>query len=127
MYQCVAMSARAVADSLERHPSRTVPFLFTDVEGSTRSWDRDASTMDAARRLHGAVVRPAVEHRGGYVFATGGDSFAVAFTAARDAVAAAVEVQRGLAAAAWPSNGVLRVRIGLPTGRASSRDGTDRL
>src|SRR6187200_247769 len=117
------MSARAGADSATGRPSGTVTFLFTDVEGSTRSWDRDASTMDAALRLHDAVVRAAVEGCHGYVFATGGDSFAVAFTAAGDAIAAAVDVQRGLAAAAWPSDGALRVRMGLHTGRASERGG----
>ena len=60
-------------------PSGTVTFLFTDIEGSTRRWEDDAGSMDDALGRHDALLRAAVEEHGGYVFATGGDGFAVAF------------------------------------------------
>src|SRR5712691_5089099 len=47
---------------------------------------------------------------------TQGDSFFVVFPRATQAVAAAVAMQRALAAAAWPEGGAVRVRIGLHTG-----------
>ena len=45
-----------------------------------------------------------------------GDAFFVAFRRPRDAVLAAVEAQRRLAAEAWPSGAAVRVRMGLHTG-----------
>ena len=48
---------------------------------------------------------------------TEGDSFFVAFPSAADAVAAAVDLQRGLAAATWPDDVEVRVRVGVHSGR----------
>ena len=97
------MSAHADADLVKERPSGTVTFLFTDVEGSTRSWEQRCDADGCCVANFTIRDRSAVRVAGGYVFATGGDSFAVAFAAAGDAVAAAVDVQRGLAAAAWPT------------------------
>jgi hypothetical protein len=36
-----------------------VPFLFTDVEGSTRRWEADADGMRAALAAHDEVLRGA--------------------------------------------------------------------
>ena len=47
---------------------------------------------------------------------TQGDSFFVAFRTAADAVAAAVDAQRDLAAERWPHGGSVKVRMGLHTG-----------
>ena len=104
-------------------PSGTVTFLFTDVEGSTRLWDRSPEAMRAALEVHDRVVRDTIERRGGYVFATGGDGVCAAFQRAGDAVVAAVESQDALLAQAWPAGVVLRVRMGLHTGEASERGG----
>jgi class 3 adenylate cyclase len=68
-----------------------VTFLFTDVEGSARLWERDESGMDAALARHDSVVRAAMAAHGGYVFSTAGDSFAVAFATPLEAVLAAVD------------------------------------
>jgi predicted ATPase len=50
---------------------------------------------------------------------TEGDSFFVAFPSAADAVAAAVDLQRGLAAATWPEGVEVRVRVGVHSGQPS--------
>src|SRR5262249_13843446 len=65
----------------------------------------------------------AVAAHDGYVFATGGDGFAVAFPRADDAVRAAVDAQAALLAEAWPPAAELRVRMGIHTGDAAQRDG----
>ena len=83
-------------------PTGVVTFLFTDVVDSTRRWEADREAMAASLRLHDEVIRSAVELRNGYVFSTAGDSFAVAFQRASDAVAAAIETQAALTTAAWP-------------------------
>lgn len=103
-------------------PSGVVTFLFSDVEGSTRHWDADADAMSASLRLHDAVVREAIEQREGYVFATGGDSFAAAFARASSAVEAAAALQDSLGQVPWPGP-ELRVRVGLHLGEAEERDG----
>src|SRR5205807_2069526 len=47
---------------------------------------------------------------------TQGDAFFVAFPRATDAVSAAVDMQRALAAYVWPEGVTVRVRMGLHTG-----------
>jgi class 3 adenylate cyclase len=103
-------------------PSGVVSLLFTDVEGSTRLWAADPDAMSASLRLHDEILRRAVESRGGYVFTTAGDSFAVAFSHASAAVKAALTAQQDLAAASWPGP-ELRVRMGLHLGEAEVRGG----
>ena len=63
-------------------PSGLVSFLFTDVEGSTKLWEADADAMAASLQLHDRIMRDEVEGRGGHVFSTAGDAFAVAFGSA---------------------------------------------
>jgi class 3 adenylate cyclase len=83
-------------------PSGIVTFLFTDVEGSTRLWAQDRAAMSASLEVHDRVLRQAVESRGGYVFTTAGDSFAVAFSRASDAVTASEAAQTDLSGTQWP-------------------------
>src|SRR5262249_36080007 len=52
-----------------------------------------------------------------------GDSLFTVFPRATDAVAAALDLQRALAAEAWPTETPLRVRIALHTGEADLREG----
>ncbi len=103
-------------------PSGVVSLLFTDVEGSTRLWAADADAMSASLQAHDKILRAAVESRGGYVFTTAGDSFAVAFSQASQAVDAAMAAQADLATTAWPGP-ELRVRMGLHLGEAEERGG----
>jgi class 3 adenylate cyclase len=104
-------------------PSGTVTFLFTDVEGSTRLWEKHPDAMLEALGRHDEIVRSAIEARGGYVFSTAGDSFAAAFARAGDAVRAAIDAQRALAAEQWATETPVRVRIGLCIGEAQERGG----
>jgi tetratricopeptide (TPR) repeat protein len=75
-----------------------VTFLFTDVEGSTRMWERNPSVMQKALSRHDEILSSAIEANGGYVFKTVGDAFCAAFSGASEALGAALEGQRTLLA-----------------------------
>jgi predicted ATPase/class 3 adenylate cyclase len=101
-------------------PDGVVTFLFTDVEGSTHTWEEAPDSMMEALRRHDEVIDGAVAaHRGVSVKPRGeGDSRFVVFRVAVDAVAAAADMQRGLAEVEWPTPRPLRVRASLHTGVA---------
>src|SRR5215469_13685230 len=103
-------------------PSGTVTFLFSDIEGSTRRWERDREAMSHALQLHDALIRESIESHGGYVFKVVGDSFYAAFPTAPEALAAAVRAQRAIAATDFSSVDGLRVRMALHTGDADQRE-----
>jgi predicted ATPase/class 3 adenylate cyclase len=97
-------------------PHGTVTFLFTDLEGSTRRWEAHPQEMRDALARHNAIVRGAVESRGGVVFSTMGDGMAAVFASAREAVRAVLAAQAGLAAEDWGEvTGPLAARMGLLT------------
>ena len=100
-------------------PTGTVTFLFTDVEGSTRLLKLLRERYGEVLREHHRLLREAFELHGGHEIDTQGDSFFVAFRRAKDAVAAAVDAQRALAAHPWPEGAELRVRMGIHTGEAA--------
>ena len=102
-------------------PSGTVTFGFADVEDSTRLWAADRSAMAEAMARHDHFVIAAVDRHGGYVFATGGDSFGIAFHRARDAVSWATDVQAAIGRQRWPGEIDLRLRIGVGTGETEER------
>jgi class 3 adenylate cyclase len=104
-------------------PTGTVTFLFTDIEGSTKMWERSPQAMHRALARHDEILRDAIEEQKGYVFKTVGDAFCAAFPTAPDALEAALSAQRTLFADEWPQTGPLRVRMALHTGAAEERDG----
>ena len=104
-------------------PTGTVTFLFTDIEGSTRLWERDASAMRSALHRHDEILPGAVEGHGGYVFKTVGDAFCAAFSTASDALGAALAAQRALYTEEWDEGCVIRARMALHTGTAEEREG----
>jgi predicted ATPase/class 3 adenylate cyclase/Tfp pilus assembly protein PilF len=95
--------------------------LFTDIEGSTKLWERDPEAMSKALSRHDELLREHVEAHGGFVFKTVGDAFYVAFSSAPEAVEVALEAQRSLLAEKWEQTGSLRVRMALRTGTAEER------
>src|ERR1041385_7717099 len=103
-------------------PTGTLTFLFTDIEGSTRLWERFPEAMRLALEQHDALLKAAIETHNGYVFKTVGDAFCAAFPAASDALSAALEAHLALAAEEWGETGPIRVRMGLHTGTAQERD-----
>jgi predicted ATPase/class 3 adenylate cyclase len=104
-------------------PSGTVTFLFTDIEGSTRLWQRDEAAMRRALARHDQLLGDVIVDHGGVVFSTMGDGLAAAFQTASAAVSCATRVQELVAAEPWETLSALRVRMGLHTGEAELRDG----
>ena len=104
------------------HPSGTVTFLFTDIEGSTRLAREHPGVWEAQRARHHQILRQAIESNHGYVFQIVGDAFCAAFHKAGDALQAALQAQRALQDEPW-GEGVLRVRMGIHTGEAELQDG----
>jgi predicted ATPase/class 3 adenylate cyclase len=106
-------------------PSGTVTFLFTDIEGSTKLWEKHPEGMKRALARHDDLLRHAIEGQGGNVIKTTGDGFHAAFETGLNGVAAALAAQQSLLQEKWDeldSHG-LRVRIGLHTGEAEARAG----
>lgn len=100
-------------------PTGEVSFLFTDIEGSSRLWERDRAAMAAAVARHDALLAAAVSEQLGVLFKHVGDMVQAAFHTPQAAVAAAVAAQRALAAEPWPQTGPLRVRMGVHLGEAA--------
>jgi WD40 repeat protein/class 3 adenylate cyclase len=94
----------------------TLTFLFSDIEGSTRLLRQLRDRYAQVLADHRTLMRAAFARHGGEEMGTEGDAFFVAFRRARDALAAAAEAQRSLAAHEWPDGLELRVRMGLNTG-----------
>ncbi len=105
-------------------PSGTVTFLFTDIEGSTRLWERSPDAMSGALARHDEILAGATETCGGHVFKTVGDAFCCAFPTASGALEAALLAQRALLAEDWGSEiESLKVRMALHAGAAEERGG----
>ena len=98
-------------------PLTTTTFLFTDIEGSTRQWERLPDMHDRVER-HFDVLRRHVGEFGGIVFSTMGDGIAASFPSAEAALHAAIGAQLELPRLD------LSVRMGLHTGEAQ-RAGPD--
>ena len=96
---------------------------MTDIAGSTRLWEQESEAMPAALAAHDAILRSAVERFGGTVVKTTGDGILARFDESSDAVAAAVESQRALAARRWELAAPLHVRAALHSGSAQAREG----
>lgn len=99
-------------------PSGTVSFLFTDIEGSTRLWERNPDGMQRTLARHDALLRNAIEDQDGFIFKTVGDSFCAAFHTPETAIRAAVAAQRAL----HREIPEVRVRMAVHTGAAELRD-----
>jgi len=119
----IVPSSRGRPHTTASLPSGTVSFVFTDIEGSTERWERDAAAMTIALRRHDALMRTAIEANGGYVFKTIGDAFCAAFAQPAEAIAAARDAQRSLAAEDFSAVNDMRVRMALHMGTADERDG----
>jgi len=105
-------------------PTGMVTFVMTDIEGSTRAWERSPADMSAAVARQYEILDLAVStHRGVRPLEQGeGDSVVAAFSRASDAVAAALDAQLALAGEEWPVGAELRVRMAVHTGEAQLRD-----
>src|SRR5215213_8480298 len=103
-------------------PSGTIAFLFTDIEGSTRKWQAHGALMGEAVARHDELMRAAIAAHDGHVFKTIGDAFCAAFTTTADALGAAIDAQRALAAESWGPVDSIRARMAIHVGAVEERD-----
>ena len=119
------IATTAAASEAAPLATSTATFLFTDIEGSTRIEQRvGTARYGELRERHRELLRSAFGAHGGAEQGTEGDSFFVVFGSAREAVAAAVDAQRAIAAEPWPDDGAIRVRMGLHSGEAGLAGGS---
>jgi predicted ATPase/class 3 adenylate cyclase len=104
-------------------PAGTVTLLFADVEGSTRLIHALGEGYSAVRTRMKELFREGAARFGGHEVDWAGDGAFLAFSGAREALAAAAEIQRAIAGESWPPDGVLRVRMGIHTGEPERHDG----
>src|ERR1700716_3830725 len=110
-------------DSPQSLPTGVVTFLLTDIEGSTRRWEREPEAMREGLHRHDAMVRECVQRLHGHVVKSKGegDSVFIVFRHVRDAVKAAIVLQCALSAEQWPTSTPLRVRMAIHTGEVELR------
>jgi class 3 adenylate cyclase len=96
-------------------------FLFTDLVGSSRLWERFPQAMKAALERHDGILRSAVASSNGKIVKATGDGFIAVFLSARDAVSTCLAAQHGLTEERWGETGPLRVRMGVHAGEAEAR------
>ena len=106
-------------------PTGVVTFLLTDIEGSTRLWEREPEAMREALARHDALMLGYVRRLDGHVVKSKGegDSVFAVFRHARHAVAAALILQCALADERWATSSPIRVRMAIHTGQVELRDG----
>lgn len=106
-------------------PTGVITFLLTDIEGSTRLWERYRPAMSRAVARHDAIAAEVVgQHGGALVKPRGeGDSLFIVFERPTSAVAAACALQQAFAEEPWLGAIPIRVRMALHTGEADLRDG----
>jgi class 3 adenylate cyclase len=112
-------------DSAQSLPTGVVTFLLTDIEGSTRRWEREPEAMREALHRHDGLVRECIQRQHGHVVKSKGegDSVFAVFRHARDAVMAAVVLQAALSVERWSTSTPLRVRMAIHTGEVELRQG----
>jgi class 3 adenylate cyclase len=113
---------RKSSANMKAWPRGTVTFLLTDIEGSTRLLERLGDAYATVLRDVRSLIRASVKHADGYEVDARADEFFAAFADAASAFAAAVEIQRGLAARRWPKSETVCVRVGIHTGRTALSD-----
>ena len=102
-----------------RLPSGILTSLFTDIESSTRLLEHLGPSYGAALARHFEILRSALSTHDGHEVDAIGDAYFAVFDQPHQALAAAVDAQRMLAAEQWPNGAALRIRIGVHTGEFS--------
>lgn len=103
-------------------PSGAVTLLLTDIEGSTRLVQDLGDDYPALLEQVRTLIREVVGGHNGYEVDSRADEFFAAFADARDALRAAIQVQRALGDTSWADDQQVRVRIGLNSGSPAVTD-----
>lgn len=102
---------------------RTVTFVFTDIEGSTRLLRRIHDAYASLLSDHHAILDRCFTPHGGSRLSTEGDGGFFAFPSPIDAATATVAAQEEMEKHPWPNGERVRVRMGIHTGDATPTAG----
>src|SRR4051794_38523269 len=116
-------SAPSVAPAVSVAPSTptTVTFVFTDLEGSTRLLSTLRDAYGPLLEAYHELIATTFGEHGGAQLDQAGDGLFYSFPSARRAVAAVAQAQLAMAQHEWPSGAIVRARMGIHTGEATSR------
>ena len=105
--------------SAERQKRRLAAILAADVVGYSRLMERDeAGTLARLQQLRSELIDPLIASHRGRIVKLMGDGALVDFASVVDAVACAVEIQRGMAErnAEVPKDRRIELRVGINSG-----------
>ena len=102
-------------------PSGTVTFGFSELIGAGQLWLDARQKMKPAMERYDELLRATVDRHDGFVFATDGDSFGVAFHRPSQAAAWAGDLMDSVRVEAWAGDLDIRVCIGLHTGETEEQ------
>lgn len=95
---------------------------MTDIEGSTRRWEKAPDAMEAALRRHDRIAEECVSGFGGTVVKHTGDGVFAVFDSGR-ALECAMALQSAVEEEDWAAAAQLRIRAALHSGPSRSRGG----
>ena len=112
----------AGAARIARLPAGVVTFLLADVEGSTKMARLLGDDWPGLLRQLWQVIRKTVRSVGGEEIDIRGDEYFAVFRRPVDGIRAATAIQLAIARYSWPGPHLVRVRIGLHTGKPTIAD-----
>src|SRR3954452_804570 len=116
-----SVSSRAPAAPDASSTPTTVTFVFTDLEGSTRLLSTLGDAYGPLLEAYHDLIATTFGEHGGAQLDQAGDGLFYSFPSARRAVAAVAQAQLAMAQREWPSGAIVRARMGIHTGEATSR------
>lgn len=107
-------------DSPSTEP-RTVTFVFSDLEGSTRLLATLRDAYGPLLEAYHDLIEAVFTKHGGTQLDQAGDGLFHSFPSSRSAASAAIEAQLAMAERDWPGGASVRARMGIHTGEAVTR------
>ncbi|MDM8518432.1 adenylate/guanylate cyclase domain-containing protein [Anaerolineales bacterium HSG6] len=95
-------------------------FLFTDIEASTRLWEKYGDMMQTVLALHDQLLSKIVRNHGGKIIRHRGDGLSIVFESGKP-LDCAIAMQQAIQQADWGELESFRIRIGLHAGQAQVR------
>ena len=93
-------------------------FMMTDIEDSTKLWEKHTDTMTKVIALHNLMIQETLDKHGGKLIKSMGDGVFVVFQEGSDPLKCAIEIQKRIQRTTWGPIKDIRVRVGLHTGPA---------